>query len=239
MKENYKVIIIVIICAFITSFFLIQLLSSKINPILSKYVDLEAERITSNIVDGAVNRILSKELDEDLFIIEKNKKDEVQIIDYNTKKVNKLLKIISNNIQKELISLEDGKIKDYAISDTFKGKKYKYIDNGIVCEIPMGSLSGNGFLANVGPTIPIKMTFLGQVNCNLQTKATNYGINNLYLEISIHVEVKERITMPIVSKDSIIKIDAPITTKIIQGTVPKYYGGSINNSSNMLGLQKN
>ena len=103
----------------------------------------------------------------------------------------------------------------------------------------MGSLTNNGFIANVGPTIPIKMSFLGQVNCSLDTKVTNYGINNLYLETSIKVEVKERITMPKMSKDSTIKVKAPLTIKIIQGVVPEYYGGSFSQDSHIFSLPNN
>ena len=239
MSRKYKTISIVIISVFINSFFLIQLLGSKINPIISKYVNLESERITSNVVDGAVNEILSKKLDDDLFTIKKNSNDEIQVIDYNTKKVNGLLKLISQKIQKDLTLLENGNIKNFMIADTVKGEKFKHISNGIVCELPIGALSGNAFTTNLGPNIPIKMTFLGQVNSSIKTKVTNYGINNLFVEISIHVEVKERITMPVSSKDRIVKVDAPLTTKIIQGKIPEYYGGNINSNSNMLKLPNN
>ncbi len=227
-----------LLSVFLLSFFLVQIFSVKINSILYNYLNLEVERITSNVVDGSVNELLSKELDSDLFILNKNSKNEVEIIDYNTKKVNILLDKISNNIQKKLILLEDGKLNNFMVSDIFKGSKFHYIKNGVVCEIPMGSLSGNGFLANVGPIIPIKMSFLGQVNCNLKTKVTNYGINNLYVEIYLHVEIKERISMPKMSKDSVISIDAPLTIKIIQGAVPDYYGGIINKDSKVFSLPK-
>lgn len=234
-----KTIVWILFSVFLSSFFFIQLLSTKINPILYNYINLEVERITSNIVDGTVNEILSDDLDDDLFTITKNSDDSIAMVDYNTKKVNTLLKKISNDIQKKLIMVEDGNLSDFMVSDTFRGKNFKSVKNGVVCEVPIGSLSGNGFLSNIGPVIPIKMSFLGQVATNLKTKATNYGINNLCLEISIHVEVKEQITMPKLSKNSTIKIDAPLTIKIIQGVVPKYYGGSIDKNSNIISLPSN
>ncbi len=239
MKKYIKILLIVLFSVFLGSFFLIQILSIRINPILYNYVNLEVERITSNVVDGTVNEILADDLDDQLFSISKNSNGEIEMVDYNTKEVNKLLGKISNNIQNKLISLEDGNLKDFMVSDAFRGKKFYHVKNGVVCEIPMGALSGNGFLSNVGPVIPIKMSFLGQVSCNLKTKVTNYGINNLYLEISVHVEVKERVTMPKMSKDSVVEVDAPLTVKIIQGVVPEYYGGSINQDSNIFSLPNN
>ncbi|MBQ2639947.1 MAG: sporulation protein YunB [Bacilli bacterium] len=239
MKKKLKNIIFIISSVLVLSFFLIQISSKRINPILYNYINLEAERITSNIINGSVNEILSKEIDKNLFIIEKNKNEEIQIINYNTKEVNKLLKNISKNIQRKLILLEDGKLKQATISDTFKGKRFNYVKNGIVCEIPVGSLSNNGFIANMGPIIPIKMSFLGQINSNLETKVTNYGINNLYLEINVKVEVKEKVTMPKMSKNSTIKVTAPLTVKIIQGVVPEYYGGNLNQDSHIFSLPHN
>lgn len=231
--------IYVLLSVFLVSFFLVQLFSIKVNPILYKYLNLEVERITSNVVDGSVNELLSKELDGDLFVLEKNNKGEVEVIDYNTKKVNLLLSKTSKKIQHKLILLEDGKLNKFMVSDIFRGSRFHYIKEGVVCELPIGSLSGNGFLANIGPIVPIKMSFLGQVNCNLKTKVKNYGINNLYVEIYLHVEIKERISMPKMSKDSIIKIDAPLTVKIIQGVVPEYYGGILSQDSSIFSLQKN
>lgn len=237
--SKLKTLFWILLSVILGSFFFIQLLSFKINPILYRYINLEVERITSNIVDGTVNDILSKNINSQLFTVSKNDKGEIEMIDYDTKQVNNLLKEISSDIQGKLISLEDGKLDNFLISSSFKGRNFNYSKSGVVCEIPMGSLSGNGFLSNLGPVIPIKMSFLGQVSCNLKTKISNYGINNLYLEISVHVEVKERITMPKMSKDSIVKVDAPLTVKIIQGVVPEYYGGSLNQDSNIFSLPSN
>lgn len=236
MIKRIEVFFLFVFSLFCGSFFLVYLLSFKINPILYNYVNLEVERITSNVIDGSINDILAKDIDDNLFSITKNSNGEIQTIDYDTQKVNELLKVISNDIQNKLLAFEDGSLDDVMISDSFKGKNFKYIKKGVVCEIPTGSLSGNSFLSNLGPVIPIKMSFLGQVNSNLHTKITNYGINNLYLEIDIHVEVKERITMPVMSKDSIIKVDAPLSIKVIQGVVPKYYGGIISQDSNLFSL---
>lgn len=237
--SKLKTLFWILLSVILGSFFFIQLLSFKINPILYRYINLEVERITSNIVDGTVNDILSKNINSQLFTVSKNDKGEIEMIDYDTKQVNNLLKEISSDIQGKLILLEDGKLDNFLISSSFKGRNFNYSKSGVVCEIPMGSLSGNGFLSNLGPVIPIKMSFLGQVSCNLKTKISNYGINNLYLEISVHVEVKERITMPKMSKDSIVKVDAPLTVKIIQGVVPEYYGGSLNQDSNIFSLPSN
>lgn len=225
-----KMGIVFFFCIFI-SFFCVSFLGNRVNPILFNYLNLEVERVTSNVIDVSVNDVLSNELVDDLFNVSKNSNNEIEMIDYNTKEVNSLLKKINENIYSKLLKLEEGEVDDFSLSSSLLGNNYKKVKTGLVCEIPMGSLTGNGFLSNLGPIVPIKMSFLGHVNSSLKTKVTNYGINNLYLEIYVHVEVKERISFPRSSKDVTIKIDAPLSIKIISGVVPEYYGGIIDKYS--------
>lgn len=225
-----KMGIVFFFCIFI-SFFCVSILGNKVNPILLNYLNLEVERVTANVIDVSVNDVLANELVDDLFNVSKNSNNEIEMIDYNTKEVNSLLKKINENIYSKLLRLEEGKVDDFVLSSSLLGNNYKKVKSGIVCEIPMGSLTGNGFLSNLGPVIPIKMSFLGHVNSSLKTKVTSYGINNLYLEIYVHVEVKERISLPRSSKDITIEIDAPLSIKIMSGVVPEYYGGIIDKNS--------
>ena len=62
-------------------------------------------------------------------------------------------------------------------------------------------------------------------------------INNLFLEIDIHVEVTERITMPMMTKEIKSYVDFPISIKIIEGTIPNYfYQSGLNQNSNIYSL---
>lgn len=236
MKIYKKLGTILCFCILI-SFFCISMLGNQLNPILLNYLNLEVERITSNVIDASVNDVLIEGLDEDLFNISKNDNNEIEMIDYDTQKVNLLLKKINQEIYSKLLLMEEGNFQDFDLSSSLIGKNFKGVDSGIICEIPIGSLFGNGFFNNLGPIIPIKMSFLGQVNSTLQTKITNYGINNLYLELFVQVEIKERISLPKSSKDICIRIDAPLSIKIISGVVPDYYGGIINSSSQTLSFE--
>lgn len=230
MKFYRKLGIVFCFCI-LSSFFSISILGNRLNPILLNYLNLEVERITSNVIDASVNDVLVDGLDDDLFHISKNSDNEIEMIDYDTQKVNLLLKKINQNIYSKLMLMEEGKFQDFDLSSSLIGKNFSSVDSGIICEIPIGSLFENGFFNNLGPIIPIKMSFLGQVSSSLQTKITEYGINNLYLELFVQVEIKERISLPISSRDIRIHIDAPLSIKIISGVVPDYYGGIINSSS--------
>lgn len=230
MNLGKKISLVFIFCLII-SFFCVSLLGKKVNSILLNYLNLEVERVTSNVIHSTVNDILAEGLTQELFIVSKNTLDEIEMIDYNSKEVNMLLSDINQQVYSKLKKLEEGDVKEFDLSSSLLGNGFQSVKNGIVCEIPLGSLTGNGFLNNLGPVVPIKMSFLGQVSSHLRTKVTSYGINNLYLEVFVDIDVKERISLPKSSNDVSFHIEAPLSIKIISGSVPDYYGGIVGKNS--------
>ena len=222
MNKKNKFLILLIL-SLISSFFLLEILGNSLTSSLYNYVNVESKRLVSNIVNSSVNETISDNLTEELFTITKNNQNEIEILDYNTKQVNIILKKITDKIQANLLLLEEGKIEDFDIAQTFKQGKLKFSKVGVICEVPLGSLKKNAFYSNFGPVVPIRMTFLGNITSNIDTQITPYGFNSLVVEVSIHIEIEEYIIMPTTSKKSTIKIDAPLTLKIIQGIVPEYY----------------
>lgn len=218
-----KQFLIIIIFAFISSFFLLEILGKSLNKQLYKYVNAESKRLASNVVNYSINEIMEENLEKDLFTITKNKQNEVEMLDYNTKEVNRILKVVNKSIQENLLKLEEGNIQDFVIAETFKNGEFKNTKSGVICEVPLGSLKKNAFYSNFGPNIPIRMSFLGSVRSNINTKITPYGFNSLVVEVTIHIEIEERITMPTSSKISILEVDVPLTLKVIQGIIPEYY----------------
>lgn len=221
--NKIKVFIVIFIFSVISSFFLLYEMGNKLNKKIYNYINLESSRLVSNVVNYSINQIVEENIKDDIFEITKNKRGEVEILDYDTKEVNRLLKIINQSVQKELIQLEEGNIQEYVISESFKQGKFKNIKSGIICEIPLGILKENILLSNFGPYIPIRMSFLGSLRSYINTKITSYGFNSLVLEANIHIEIDEKVTMPTSSKISTLKIKVPLTLKIIQGIIPEYY----------------
>jgi len=232
MKIKSLVLYTTILSIF-SSFFLIKVMSKKINPVIYKYSSAEVERFTTILLNHSVNETIVDKIDEELFKVEKDQAGKIQTLDYNTKEVNKLLEDITKNVQKDLLNLEHGLIDELNVSENFKGKNFPKVKSGVICELPMTSIFSNSLLANVGPIIPIKLSFVGAVSTNLNTKIKSYGINNLYLEINIRVEVTERITMPMMTEEVKATVDIPLSIKIIEGDIPNYYyQNGINKNSN-------
>ncbi len=232
-KNKKKFLFEVLVFVLIASFLLLQLISKKINPIILNYASIETKRFTTALINSSIDQEIIEKIDDQLFTVTKNKEGEIQLIDFNSQKVNQLLNLISKKIENKMIDLEEGNIKDLNVSKALKGYRFKNLKNGVVCEIPVGVLFGNSLFANLGPVIPVKLSFLGEVMTNLNTKVKSYGVNNAYLELYAHVEVRQRITMPITTKEQNVVLEVPLTMKIIQGKVPNYLMNTFDQNSKL------
>lgn len=222
MNKLQKFVIICVL-ALIISFFLIDKLGKQLTKQLYTYVNVESTRIVSNIVNSRINKILENNSLNELFVIEKTTNGEVELLDYNTQEVNRLLRIIYDEIYKDLLALEEGKIEKFPIATDLKFGRFKKVDGGVICEVPFGTLKNNSFYANYGPYIPLKMSFKGGLTTKIKTKLTSYGFNSLVVEVTAVIEIEERVSLPVSSKNNKIKIEAPLTIKIIQGIIPEQY----------------
>ena len=117
MSLGKKIGFVFIFCLVI-SFFCVSLLGKKVNPILLNYLNLEVERVTSNVIDSTVNDVLAKGITQELFIVSKNTSDEIEMIDYNSQEVNSLLSDINQKVYLKLQKLEEGDVKDFDLSSS-------------------------------------------------------------------------------------------------------------------------
>lgn len=210
----------------IFSFFLIVVIDRRVNVILDQYIDIEVERLTANIVNRAVNEVMASG-DYDNLLTVKNSSNEDERISYNAKSINKLTDYVSLYVYDELINLESGDLDEFHVVDRFRSGRFKNIKKGILCDISLGSIKNSSLFANVGPTIPIKLTFTGQINTELDVSTREYGINNVIVELNVIVKVQEQVTMPLTSEKKDIVVKEPISIEIIKGTIPSYYNGVI------------
>ena len=66
--------------------------------------------------------------------------------------------------------------------------------------------------------------------------AETYGINSVYIEVKLHIEITELITMPLKTEEVKIETDVPLTIKVIQGSIPNYYQQQLQKDSSIFTL---
>ena len=213
-------------CSFILTF----ITGWKLDKIIINYASVEIERIASVILNDIV--LLDDDIfDKNFFKISRNSKGEIELINFDSKVTNQILKKINERALSRLKALEDGETKDLELSNSLKGTRLTYLDNGVVCDIPLGVLFNNSLLVNLTTSVPIRFSFVGSIRSKFVTDVKEYGFNSALIEVSIEVLIKEKITMPHSSKEIPIKTKINLATQIINGRIPTYYNESIHNTS--------
>ncbi|HIT36942.1 MAG TPA: sporulation protein YunB [Candidatus Onthousia faecipullorum] len=229
-KKKLYIFLSLLILSFFTALYLTSIAGKKLEPIIINYATVETERIANVILNDVVN-IDENLLDEELFEISRDNNGNIELINFDTKTTNKLLKEINDKAMKRLTALEKGDTTDLELSDSLKGTRLTFLDDGVVCDIPIGSLFHNGLIVNLTTSIPIRFSFIGTVSSNIVTDVKEYGFNNALIEVGIEVTIKEKITMPHSTESIPITTKVNLTTQIIQGDIPNYYNGSFATSS--------
>ena len=191
------------------------------------YTVSKMRNISTTLINNKISNELAnlKSIDE-MIIVTKGSDDEIQMIDFNSTIVNSVLTSVTDNLLSSLKKVET----DTALFDS---DSHKY-SNGIVYEVPLGIVSNNIFLSNLGPKIPVKLNMIGDIFTNINTEIKEYGINNALVKISIDVSLNEKIIIPFISKTVNVSVSVPISLKLIQGNIPIYYGNGFSKNSNIL-----
>ena len=223
----------VLVSSFFISFMSVIQISEKLTPVLLELATMKLNKYSTTIVNKAVSQVLDDKIEIDsLFTIVKNKNDEIQLIDFDSAKVNHALSIATTVVQNNIKVLESGDVPS-VVDDELEHDEVNNLAKGIVVEVPIGTALGVTFLSNLGPMLPIRFQYIGDVNSNIETKVTPYGLNNALIEINIRLEMTAQIYLPFQTEVKTIECTIPLVIKMVNGSVPNYYSGKIMTNSNL------
>ena len=223
IKINYALIICISIII-MTSIFLVYI-NSNVTPKLLEISSYSLDTYNNHLIMNFIsNETLSTKELNDLINIVKNKNDEIISIDYDVKKSYSILQNITNELYEIVSNTTYKDITDHDFD----------IKDDLVLYYPIGLASDFIYFNNLGPKIPVKIKFLSSLVTNINTKVSNYGINNVLVEIYVDIDIEDYIVIPF-KKESIKKhYSVLLSSKVIMGKVPMYLGGTIENSSPIL-----
>lgn len=220
-RKKSNIILLIIVLILIITFFMLKKFSDVVTPkvvILSKQ---KANEVVYNVITNNVNRYVldDSKLLEDIIMVTKNNDEEILMADFNLENAYLLIRNITKSIDDNI--------------------KLNNEDDGIYFEVPIGYYLNSSFLSNLGPRIPVKINFTGNILSNLKTKITNYGMNNALVELYANIVIVEEIITPVTNKIIKIDYDVLLASKLINGRVPSFYGGSLEKESSIIEMSSN
>ena len=230
-KRNFIILIIIGIILGIISVF--HYINKKVTPLFLDLAESETEKLATLIINDAVGKQVSEGLKTDtLFDINKDASGSITSIDFNSATVNKLLTTITTSVELNLKYLEEGRVDLLNLPDSILvSYDEKDLKKGIIYKIPSGSIFNNTILSNIGPKIPVKLHLVGSITSNINTKTTNYGINNALIEVYVDLNVTLEVILPYTKRKTSVETSIPVALKMIQGSVPNFYSGNSSSPS--------
>lgn len=225
-KNNHLITFCVylIVIAIICSIIFIYYFQKKLGSGLIKCAEDELNHLMSLIMNNCIHEYLENTPNLEIIKIERNNNQEIKRITYDTKVLNKTRTQIIDRLETDLDYMTEGKLDKIGVNlNKLSDEYYQKTTAGILFTISIGSATGNYFFANIGPKIPINLKTIGDATADINTKITEYGMNNALIEVNIELEATTIIHMPFLSKEVKVKNIIPLTMEIIQGTVPNYY----------------
>lgn len=214
-------------------FIFIYVLNSRLMPTYLQYAEVQTTKIASHVVGKAINSRTTNVLDvNDIIENLPSGTSDMVTTKFNTEIINRVRSDTTELVNTYLKQAEQGDLThlpalDYVEYDT------NQLDagDGIVFFVPIGQAINVPILGNLGPKIPIRFHIIGNVGSSVKTKISEFGINNAYVEVGIHVQVNVQIIVPFASKSATVSQKIPVAIGLIRGTVPHIYttgeGGGI------------
>lgn len=213
--------------ALICSFLFIYYFNQKLGPGLITCAEDEVKHLTTLVMNNCIRKYINQTEHLDLIKIEKNDNEEIERIQYDTKILNQTRTKITTMLENDLDYMVKGNLEAIDLNpNKLSDEYYEKTKEGILFTVSMGSSTGNSLLANIGPKIPLNLQTVGEVMTNINTKITEYGMNNALIEVNIELEATTVIHMPFLSKKVTVKNTIPLTMEIIKGNIPSYYLGN-------------
>jgi len=196
-----------------------------IKPTLLIYAESQTKKIGALVISKAVNREIANVMDINEIIVNvPTDSAEMVTTQFNTEIISRVQAETTELVQEHLRAIERGdmsvlqSLTDLDIDVEESGEM-----QGIVYTVPLGQASGNALLGNLGPQIPIRFQAVGDVTSNIKSNIREFGINNAFVEINIHIIVNVQIIVPFATNVTTIEQDIPVAMGMIQGQVPEIY----------------
>ncbi|PIC62857.1 sporulation protein YunB [Sporosarcina sp. P13] len=199
--------------------------NKQLTPIYTQYAEVQTEKIAGHVISQAIKSRSSSIYDVN-DIIENVPDDSTDIVTtkFNADIIGQVMAEVHQLVEDHLERAEGGELDmlpplgdlEYNPDMTAKGQ-------GIVFFVPLGQATNIPLIGNLGPKIPIRFHVIGDVHATVDTKITEFGINNAHVEVNVIVKVNVQIIVPLATSRSVVEQKIPVAIGLIRGKVPQIY----------------
>lgn len=216
---------LIIISLMVMVVLLLFIINERIMPTYLQYAEIQTEKVASYVVSKAINSRTSGVLDVNN-IIENLPPGTSDMITtrFNTEIINQVRAETTSLVKEFLEQAERGDLSHLPELDNIEYDVGRMeAGDGIVFFVPMGQALNLPILGNLGPAIPIRFHIIGNVHSDVVKTIQEFGINNAYVEVGIHLVVNVKIIIPFASKSATVEQNIPVAIGLVQGSVPNIY----------------
>ncbi len=214
---------LVVVFMIIGVFLFIYYLNEKLMPTYLDYAEIQTAKIASSVVSKAIDSRTSSVMDVNDILVEVSpgNHDDLKI---NTETINRVRTETVNQVKLYLEQAEQGELSHLPNLDNVDYDYNKINEgNGVVFYMPLSQAANIPLIGNLGPKIPIRFHVIGNVHSEVTSSIKEYGINSIYMEIGVHIEVNVQIIVPFASKTTTVTQDIPVAIGFVRGKVPDVY----------------
>src|SRR5574344_13282 len=154
------IIILIFIILFLT-YILFYTYNVFLTPKINEYSYNIINKFNYEIITNCLSDDLLKRINlDDILIITKNKEGEILLVDFDMKKSYEINNKIAKILTEKLSAIESGQVLDNNLN--IKASK-----EGFQLNVPLFIGSNYTIISNLGPKIPIKISFISRLKTNL------------------------------------------------------------------------
>ncbi|MGE5578499.1 MAG: sporulation protein YunB [Bacillota bacterium] len=182
-------------------FWIVLVFERAVIPTLIAVSESEVTRVANQAMLDALNQHVTDIMNgKDLLDFHTNQDGELLYVQVNA--------VDLNRIQSEALAV---------LQESFRELE------GFRVYVPLGQAMGSRIFAPSGPRIPITLYPYGSVEVDVHDSYEVTGINQTKFEVWLTVTCMVRVVIPLISAQTEITTDVPLTTVLIPGKVPPTY----------------
>lgn len=202
-KSKFKLLRRILLSGFLVLLALVVFCEVHLSDFRPEYIRIQAEILSVNSVCDAVNSTLDKLGYKyvDIAKIVYSDDGNVQAIETDSIKINKIKSEITKSVQHEIAKVYDNEI-----------------------DIPLGAFTNVTVLSNWGPCIPLTFNLTGSFSSEIISTFEQAGLNQTVHHIKLMLTSKIMTTSLDYSGNITFTTDFEIAQSVIVGDIPNTYG---------------